>query len=78
MPTPILFTSEQAASYLNISPSTLAAARAKNQGPAFVKIGKTVRYSLEALDAFIDSKTVLTDDAVNIATTKKGLDDASF
>ncbi len=56
----ILFTTEQAASYLNISPSSLMAARAKNEGPAFVKIGKTIRYSMEALDDFIKAQTVTT------------------
>ncbi len=56
----ILFTTEQAAAYLNISPSSLMAARAKSEGPAFVKIGKSIRYSMEALDAFITAQTVTT------------------
>jgi|TARA_R110000803_G_scaffold44927_1_gene94877 hypothetical protein len=48
----------EAAEYLGVSPRTLANARAKSSPPIpFVRIGASVRYSIEALDIYILQNT---------------------
>ncbi|MBK1621711.1 DNA-binding protein [Lamprobacter modestohalophilus] len=47
----------EAAIYLGISPRTLQAWRGRGDGPAFVKVGRAVRYDRAALDAFIAERT---------------------
>ena len=42
----------EAAQWLGLSPATLEAWRVRGGGPEFVKLGRAVRYSDEALDAF--------------------------
>ncbi|MDA8429409.1 MAG: helix-turn-helix domain-containing protein [Geobacteraceae bacterium] len=51
-PPPALRTPE-AASYLNIQPTTLEQWRWNGKGPRFVKIGRSVRYRIIDLDAFL-------------------------
>lgn len=57
--TPVLLTEEQACQYLNVSRSFLARGRmdGPRKGhatpPAHVKVGRMIRYELEALDAWI-------------------------
>lgn len=55
-----LLTRDEAAEYLNVSRGTLSRWAADRSGPAFVKLGAgttgSVRYSVEALDAFIESR----------------------
>lgn len=46
-----------AARYLGVSPSTLNSWRVKRVGPAFVKVGRMVRYAPDALRAFVDENT---------------------
>lgn len=43
---------QQAAAYLQISPSTLSKRRLFDDGPLFVKMGKSVRYRRSDLDAW--------------------------
>ena len=43
---------EQAAEYLGVSASWLAASRVRGDGPPFYKLGRTVRYVRTALDAW--------------------------
>jgi hypothetical protein len=50
-------TTKEAAERLHISPSFLAKARVTGQGPAYVKIGRAVRYSVEELEKFGLSRT---------------------
>jgi hypothetical protein len=45
----ILLTPEEAAHYLRVSLSWLAKARMRGDGPAYVKLGKSVRYTELAL-----------------------------
>ena len=47
-----LLTTKEAASFLNVSSSWLAKARISGYGPRFIKIGRSVRYSLQALEEF--------------------------
>ena len=47
-----LFTSKEAANELKVSESFLAKARMRGTGPAFIQIGRAVRYSRAALETF--------------------------
>ncbi len=48
----VLFTTKEAAAFLQVSPSWLAKARITGDGPRFIKMGRSVRYSLQALEEF--------------------------
>ncbi len=51
-----LIRAAEAAQYLGVSPRTLANARAKSYPPIpFVRIGASVRYSIEDLDIYINN-----------------------
>lgn len=57
--TPPTFLSEKEASaYLDISLSTIRRRRGDHTGPAFIRFGGVLRYSRQALDEFLASKTV--------------------
>lgn len=47
-----MFRTKEAASYLNVAESTLEAWRVRGGGPAFLKLGKAVRYPQCELEAF--------------------------
>jgi Helix-turn-helix domain len=47
-----LLTSKEAADELKVSESFLAKARMRGTGPAFIQIGRAVRYSRAALETF--------------------------
>ena len=49
---------KQAASYVNLSVKTLQARRAAHKAPAFLKIGRSVRYRMADLDAFLAAHRV--------------------
>jgi hypothetical protein len=51
-------TVEQAAELLCVSVKTLEAWRRLGKGPLFVKLGRAVRYEMQALDQFTRSRTV--------------------
>lgn len=46
----------EAATYLNVQPATLEQWRWNGRGPRFVKIGRSVRYRIADLEAFLDSR----------------------
>ena len=48
-PTIVLLTPKEAAKLLKVSVSWLAKARMRSDGPPYIKIGKSVRYSEAAL-----------------------------
>ena len=51
-----IFTVKEAAKYLGLAESTLNKWRCyQNEGPAYLKLGKAVRYRREDLDAFINA-----------------------
>lgn len=52
---PVYFTSEQAAKYLNVNPRLMDDWRWRKAGPAFVKVGGRIRYTLTALKEFLSS-----------------------
>ncbi len=49
-----MWRTEQAAKYLNLSPSTLAKARLTGEGPQFLRLpgGRSIRYRKADLDAW--------------------------
>lgn len=51
-------TVDEAAEVLSLSVKTLEAWRRLGKGPAFVKLGRSVRYEMRALDQFTRSRTV--------------------
>lgn len=51
-------TVEEAAELLSVSVKTLEAWRRLGKGPEFVKLGRSVRYTIRALDAFTLERTV--------------------
>jgi len=52
----VLLESSEAAAFLKFSISWLAKARATNDGPPFVRIGRCVRYSKAALLRWLKSR----------------------
>lgn len=55
-------TSDEAARYLGMSPSWLNQQRSRGKGPRCTRMGRTVRYQIEALDEFLAKCTVETAD----------------
>jgi excisionase family DNA binding protein len=55
-----LLTESEAAKYLKISERTLQAWRCNGAGPAFVRIGRAIRYQLNDILAWISANTVKT------------------
>lgn len=53
----VLLSEQEAAKYLNLSKSFLRKRRIKGLPPEFIKIGKSIRYSLETLDVFVAEQT---------------------
>ncbi len=51
-------TVEETAELLSVSVKTLEAWRRLGKGPEFVKLGRAVRYTMRALDAFTRARTV--------------------
>jgi predicted DNA-binding transcriptional regulator AlpA len=52
-------TQEQAADYLHLKPSTLAAWRHQGRGPKYLKIGRSCYYKQSDLDAWLDAQAVV-------------------
>ena len=48
----LLLTTKEAAAELKVSESFLAKARMRGIGPAFIQLGRAVRYSRSALEAY--------------------------
>ncbi len=55
--TTVLLDSEEAARYLRLARPTLEAWRTRGGGPAFIKLGKAVRYRQTDLDEYLNSRT---------------------
>jgi hypothetical protein len=62
-----LLTEQQAAALLQVSVKSLQAWRVRGGGPPFVKLGRCVRYSIAALEAFVKA-------AVRHSTSDRGSD----
>ena len=55
-PVPILLTAEEAAKLLKVSLSWLAKARMTGDGPPFIRVGRSIRYSEAALLQWLKSR----------------------
>jgi excisionase family DNA binding protein len=55
-PAPAYLTRRQACAYLNVSMATLERAAFHGGGPAFIKLGKTVRYAIIELDRWAKAR----------------------
>lgn len=53
-----IMTVTQAADYLGLAVSTLNKWRCHGGGPVFIKMGRAVRYRVEDLEAFIQSRII--------------------
>ncbi len=51
-----LLTAKEAARILKVSPSWLAKARMRGDGPPFIKVGRSIRYSEFALQQWMKSR----------------------
>jgi predicted DNA-binding transcriptional regulator AlpA len=54
-----LLTAKEAASFLRLSPSWLAKARMRGDGPPYAKIGRSIRYREDALIQWLKSRARL-------------------
>jgi len=61
-------TQEQAAAYLGLKPSTLAAWRHKGRGPVFLKVGRSCFYREADLENWLNAQAVVPT-ALKTATT---------
>ena len=51
--TVILYTPTEAAQYLKVPASTMAFWRSSGKGPKFLKVGRHVRYTAEAVEEYL-------------------------
>jgi hypothetical protein len=54
---PITYSESDAAQYLSISVSTIRRRRRAGTGPEFYRIGKVLRYRLDALERYVELNT---------------------
>jgi len=57
-PTKLVFSDLEAAPLLDLSVHTLRRMRVQGTGPAYRKMGKTVRYALSDIQAYIEKSAV--------------------
>lgn len=62
---------QEAARILSTPARTLAQWRFRRQGPRFLKLGRTVRYSVDDLNGYLESRVRGTSDQPLSATTAK-------
>jgi len=60
--TPELLTAVEAAAHLRVKPQTLAVFRMQGRGPAFTRVGRSVRYPRESIADYLRCQTVATID----------------
>jgi predicted DNA-binding transcriptional regulator AlpA len=56
--TPLVFNDHKASEFLGMSVHTLRRMRVQGTGPAYRKMGKTVRYALSDIQAYIEKSAV--------------------
>lgn len=66
-----LLTEKQAAAFLNTSIRTLQGRRFNSQGPAYIKLGRAVRYLQKDLEAFLAGNRI-DPEAVNNTINHRG------
>jgi predicted DNA-binding transcriptional regulator AlpA len=55
---PVMVDTDGAAARVGLKPSTLEALRSRGGGPAYVKLGRTVRYRVADLDAWVAARVI--------------------
>jgi excisionase family DNA binding protein len=55
---PLLLTPKEAAAFLKVSVITLAKWRGKKSGPAYTRTGRTIKYTRQALEEFLQKNAV--------------------
>ena len=55
---PAVLSTEQAAAYVGLSRSTLEKSRVRGDGPAYLKLGQSVRYRPDDLELWLAGKRV--------------------
>lgn len=55
---PVLMCPKQAATFLGVSVATLATWRVRRCGPRFARVGRSVRYEMDALKDWIANRSV--------------------
>ena len=53
-----LLTPKEAAAFLKVSVVTLAKWRGQKKGPSYTRTGRTIKYSREALEAYLKKNVV--------------------
>lgn len=66
-----LLCTEDAAQYLAVSPRTLNNWRWRGEGPQFVRVGRSVRYDVRTLAAWVAGRTFDSTSAADHSTTKR-------
>ena len=54
----MILSTKEAAAYVRLGANTLEKLRLTGTGPAFLKLGRAVRYRSEDLDAWLDARVV--------------------
>ena len=54
----ILYTTKQAAEFLNFKVQTIEQWRAQGKGPKYAKLGKEVRYKLGDLETYLEENSI--------------------
>lgn len=67
-----MLTEEEAAQRHEMARSTLRFWRTQKKGPRYYKVGRTVRYRVEDLDAFFAGVPVETTDSLRIKSEQEG------
>ena len=57
----------QVASYLKTNPNRLARLRSEGKGPAFMRLGRSIRYRWEDVHAFVEGNRQPTADGVAVS-----------
>jgi predicted site-specific integrase-resolvase len=52
-----LLTADEVSNMLQIEPQTLAKWRCEGTGPEFIRVGRTIRYTIEAVRDFLAART---------------------
>jgi hypothetical protein len=61
--TPCSLTAEDAGQYVGYTAAALRKWREKGKGPCYIKVGRSVRYRIRDLDAWLDAHCVQTRDS---------------
>jgi len=61
-PPPTTLAERDAAQYIGYSPAYLRKCRRTGHGPAYIRVGRSIRYRIKDLDAWLEAHRVTTQD----------------